>query len=352
MTQFRKILSWLLFPLTIWYAIVVFFRNALYDWGIKQSFQPPVPTIGIGNLSCGGTGKTPMADHLIQLLSPQYKTAYLSKGYSRASTGFQLYQEGQNPSIIGDEATMIAQKNPNIIVAVCDDRKEGIQQLMNLPTPPEIIILDDIFQHRKIQPQLNILLTPYQQPYYNDRILPFGNLRENISGRKRADIIIVTKAPETISETARHQITQRLAPHANQNVFFSTIRYHEPRNIFNGTPTPIPSKSKLLLVTGIAQPQPIQNYLSAHYDVSALHYNDHHNFTPTDIQNIRKQFLSTHSQFILTTEKDMVRFLSPDIRPLIANLPISYLPITTDILTSSPEFDQLILHHLAYPLHT
>ena len=201
--SFRTTISWLLFPLTMWYAVGVAVRDFLYAIGVKRQTIPHITTIGVGNLSTGGTGKTPHVEYLLRLLADKYTTAMLSRGYKRKSKGFQLDDGSHNPTILGDEPAMIAAKFPNVQVAVCEKRVEGVKRLME---SSQLIVMDDVFQHRAIKPSINILLTEYHHPYFNDHILPYGDLREFRSGHYRASIIIVTKCPALLNPVEKHNI--------------------------------------------------------------------------------------------------------------------------------------------------
>ena len=209
--SFRKTISWFLFPLTVWYAVGVCFRNLLFALGIKSQTAPPVTTIGVGNLCTGGSGKTPHVEYLLRLLSGSYETALLSRGYRRKTSGFVLDDGCHSPSRLGDEPSMLALKFPNVTVAVCEKRVEGVHQLLKRDPAPQLIVLDDVFQHRYLKPTVNILLTEYGNPYFKDHILPFGNLREFRSARRRADIVIDTKSTSSLNPIYRHNYHSTLS---------------------------------------------------------------------------------------------------------------------------------------------
>lgn len=328
--SFRKTISWCLFPLTMWYAIGVAFRNLLFSLGIKRQVAPEVTTIGVGNLCAGGTGKTPHVEYLLRLLSDKYPTAMLSRGYQRKSHGFVLADSTNNTARqLGDEPAMIAAKYPQVITAVCEKRLEGVNRLLKLNTPPQVVVLDDVFQHRYVKPTINILLTEFGNPFFQDSIMPYGNLREFRSARSRANIIIVTKSPEVLSPIDKHNITQALKVQPYQKVFFSYMRYCDPLPLMGNTPLPLMPDDEVLVLTGIANPQPMLQYLNGKCKVTSMVYPDHHAYTANDVKRIRKSFeqLGGSRKYILTTEKDAARLRDLATKDVLTGLPIYYLPI-------------------------
>ena len=265
----RKSISYVLFPLTCWYAVGVRFRNLFYATGIIKQEAPHITTIGVGNLSTGGTGKTPHVEYLLRMLSDKYPTAMLSRGYKRKTKGYVEDDGSHDPAQLGDEPAMIATKFPHVKVAVCEKRLEGVQHLMERPplaessenqentetqesdTVPQLIVLDDVFQHRRIKPSINILLTEYSHPYYNDHILPYGDLREFKNARFRANIVIVSKCPAVLNPGERHNIAHDLRLQNYQKVFFSYLVYGQPTTL-DGRPTDIDLSriDNVLAVTG------------------------------------------------------------------------------------------------------
>ncbi|WP_317192721.1 tetraacyldisaccharide 4'-kinase [Gelidibacter pelagius] len=328
-----KLLRYLLFPIVPIYYIVTWLRNKLYDWGIKKSTSYNFPVICVGNLSVGGTGKSPMIEYLIRLLKSEHDLATLSRGYKRQTEGFVIADETATASSIGDEPFQFHQKFDDIIVSVDGDRVHGISQLTALGKPPEIILLDDAFQHRKVKAGFNILLTAFDDLYTDDILLPTGNLREPRQGAKRADIIVVTKCPENLSEERKRQIENDINPLARQEVFFGRIVYSKSvRN--NGDQLDLETlKSRpFTLVTGIANPKPLVAHLkSLGLDFDHLKFKDHHDFSENDIAGLKQKPL------IVTTEKDMVR-LQPHFKERGL---LYYLPIEIRI-DRQPEFDTLI----------
>ena len=321
MNFLRKIL----FPLAFLYWLVTFIRNWLYDKGIFKSFSFDIPIIAVGNLSVGGTGKTPQIEYLIRLLSDNYKVAVLSRGYKRTTKGFILADENASASSIGDEPFQFYSKFPNIQVAVDANRKNGIENLLQLPNKPDVILLDDAFQHRKVKAGFYILLTAYDDLFCDDNILPFGNLREPSSGKKRADMIIVTKCPKDLSELAQQKIKEKLK--VKQQVFFTTIQYDDC--VFGNDSqllvSEIQSESKVL-VAGIAKPKLFFDFLKNDND-ETLVFPDHHDFSKQDCELI---LAKANGRKIITTEKDFVR-----LNGLLPKAQLFYLPIKSTFLNTN-----------------
>lgn len=352
----RKNLSYILFPLTMWYAVGVYFRNLFYTLGIKKQVAPRVTTIGVGNLSTGGTGKTPHVEYLLRLLADRYQTAVLSRGYMRKSKGFVLDDGSHDPALLGDEPAMIARKFPNVSVAVCENRVEGVRRLMSgeaimqgpedfgaaddseeqnqqesqpkepeTPNFPQLVILDDVFQHRAIKPGLNILLTEYGNPFYKDHIMPYGDLREFKSARYRANVVIVTKCPEVFNSVERHNIIHDLKLENYQKVFFSYLKYGNLQSLDgHDVQMDLRRVDNVLAVTGIAHPEPMLNKLRRSTRVKHMAFADHHDFTASDIARIKDMYSSLpgSNNIIVTTEKDAVR-----LRGVAEGLPIYVLPV-------------------------
>jgi tetraacyldisaccharide 4'-kinase len=338
MNLLRKIL----FPFAILYGFITGIRNFLFDKGILKSYSFDVPVIAVGNLSVGGTGKTPQIEYLIRLLSPKFKVATLSRGYKRQSEGFVLADSSSNAVILGDEPFQFYTKFKNIQVAVDADRKNGIEQLLSSTTKPEIILLDDAFQHRKVKAGFYILLTSYGDLYSDDFMLPTGNLRETRSGAKRANVIIVTKCPPNLSIGEQNIIKNKLKLYSNQEVYFSYITYDD--FIYSDNKSIKVSEIKKvdkLLLAGIAKPEPFFAYLQSGND-KKLVYPDHHSFTENDIREIENK---AHNKLIITTEKDFVR-----LKGRIPKEPLFYLPIRSsffaDSEASGKNFDKTIINYV------
>jgi tetraacyldisaccharide 4'-kinase len=297
-----------------------------------------LPVIVVGNISAGGTGKTPQIEYLIRLLSDKYKVATLSRGYKRKSSGFILADANANAEIIGDEPYQYYLKFPTIQVAVDADRKNGIEQLLAQPDPPEVILLDDAFQHRKVKAGFYILLTSYNELYCDDFQLPTGNLRENSSGAKRANVIVVTKFPSDLSVDEQIKISAKLQLSANQELYFSTIEFDEC--VFSENEKKVVAEiqnSEKLLLAGIAKPQTFFTHLKSS-KAKCLTFSDHHQFTEKDLLEIKN---TAQNNIVITTEKDYVR--------LQGRLPkeqLFYLPIKTKFLFDCTVFDKTITNYV------
>ncbi|RBN50225.1 tetraacyldisaccharide 4'-kinase [Flavobacterium psychrolimnae] len=341
-----NLLRKLLFPFAILYGLITSIRNFLFDKGISKSYSFDLPIIAVGNLSVGGTGKTPQIEYLIRLLSDKYKIATLSRGYKRQSKGFILAEANSNAATIGDEPFQFFQKFPSIQVAVDADRKNGIEQLLSQTEKPEIILLDDAFQHRKVKAGFYILLTSYGDLYSDDYMLPTGNLRESRSGADRANVIIVTKCPFNLSFEEQEDIKKRLKLSKSQELYFTFIAYDdciygENRKI---KVAEIQSAAKVL-VAGIAKPEPFFAYLQNSNDV-CLSFPDHHNFTDKDILEIKNL---AQNNIIITTEKDYVR-----LKGSLPNEQLFYLPIQSSFVSGpdseasewSENFDKTIIDYV------
>ncbi|MBS9773667.1 MAG: tetraacyldisaccharide 4'-kinase [Tenacibaculum sp.] len=305
-----KLLRFLLFPFSILYCVITSIRNYLFDVGILKSTSFNIPVIAVGNLSVGGTGKTPQIEYLIRLLEKDYKVAVLSRGYKRKTNGFQIVNNNHSAEDVGDEPLQFFKKFKNITVAVDADRVNGINQLLKTENPPNIVLLDDAFQHRKVKAKTYILLTKYNDLYINDFVFPTGNLRESRKGAKRADIVIVTKCPNNLSLKEQETITKKLNIKNNKKVFFTTIEYDETLRGKKDLLINESKEKKVVLVTGIANPKPLLQYLTTkEIDFEHLKYPDHHNFSVSDLDFIKQTFnkIETTNKIILTTEKDYMR---------------------------------------------
>lgn len=331
MNLLRKIL----FPFAILYGFITSIRNFLFDKGILKSTSFDIPVIAVGNLSVGGTGKTPQIEYLIRLLSDKYKIATLSRGYKRKSAGFVLAEATSNAEILGDEPFQFYQKFPNIQVAVDANRTNGITQLLSQNEKPEVILLDDAYQHRKVKAGFYILLTAFDDLYADDFMLPTGNLRESRSGADRANIVVVTKSPKNLSNEKQEEIRLKLKLSDSQQIYFTYIDYDDAvygreEKIYVKD---IKSEAKLLLA-GIAKPKPFFDYLKNEKD-ECLTFPDHHHFSETDLNEIQNK---AQDKKIITTEKDYVRL--KDSR-LVSQL--YYLPIKSTFINHQQNFDTTIL---------
>ena len=316
----------LLFPFSVLYHAVTGIRNKLYDRNFLKSVSYDFPVIAVGNLNMGGTGKSPMIEYLINILQAKYKVATLSRGYKRKSKGFRLVESSDIAITVGDEPLQFKNKFPKTIVAVDANRGEGIAELSSFS--PDIILLDDAFQHRRVSAGFYILLTAFGDLYVDDMLLPAGNLRESSSGAERANMIVVSKCPSDMSIREMDKITARISPEKHQDVFFTTIRYSDQIFSEQGARSLEEFISRdFALVTGIANPGSLLGYLKEK-GAKFLHFRfpDHHNFSKSEIDDLSKQPL------ILTTEKDFMR-----LKDRLPSENLNYLPIETEFLAGAEE---------------
>ncbi len=328
MNLIRKIL----FPLVPIYQGVTWIRNWCFDKHIFKSKSYNFPIICVGNLSVGGTGKTPLIEYLVRLLKDNYSIATLSRGYKRNTKGFQIANENSSALTVGDEPYQFYQKFTDIVVSVDSDRQYGIAMLQRIKNKPDIILLDDAFQHRKVKAGFNILLTTYDRLYINDFSLPTGNLREPKSGAKRADVIVVTKCPNFLSNDEKNKIINLLKPKDKQQVFFSTINYADTiYSIKESKPIGILKNEQFTLVTGIANSESLLNYLKEQgCNFEHLKFKDHHEFTTADLGKVNGK------ELVLTTEKDFMR-----LKGKIDTSRIYYLPIDVEI-SNEDKFNTIV----------
>jgi tetraacyldisaccharide 4'-kinase len=334
-----------LYPLSLLYGLIVDIRNWLFDEKIFHSVGFDIPTIVIGNLAVGGTGKTPHAEFVLSHLQEEWKTAFLSRGYKRKTKGFVLADEKASAATIGDEPFQIFRKFPKVIVAVHEKRVEGVKRLLRLFPDLQLIVLDDAFQHRFLLPGFSVLLTDYSNLYPADFFLPAGSLRESKEGSHRANLIVVTKCPENLKPIDKRIIEMELQPLPYQQVFFSTFRYLDPMPIFPEFASEGWTLSKLrennpavLLVTAIASSQSMKDFLKNYVStLKELSFRDHHNFTKKDFQLIEQEWetLPTENKIIIVTEKDAARLYSNNYLPEMLKPKIFALPVEVKFL-----FDQ------------
>jgi len=326
----------LLFPVAFIYWIVTWLRNYFYDKQIFKSKSFDLPIIAVGNLSVGGTGKTPQIEYLIRLLQDQYKLATLSRGYKRETNNFVLANASTTVKQLGDEPFQFFTKFPKIKVAVDANRINGITELLKLEDKPNVILLDDAFQHRKVKAGFYILLTTYSELFCEDYILPFGNLREPSFGKKRANMIIVTKCPVAISDLAICDIKRKLD--TNIPVFFSKIEYDElVYSEMESIKASYLIQAEKIIITGIAKPFPFISYLKKENDL-VLEFPDHHNFTDKEINKIKKL---ANNKVIITTEKDYMR-----LKGSLPKAQLFYLPIKSTIVKDANLLNKIILDYV------
>lgn len=336
-------------------------RNILFDMGILPKKDFRVWIISVGNLSVGGTGKSPHIEYLIRLLgtiSSKFtnldfapsKTAVLSRGYGRQSSGFRMVTLQSTAQEAGDEPVQIKQKFKDVVVAVDEKRKRGIENVIKMDKNINLFLLDDAFQHRYVKPTFSILLTNYYKPFYADHLLPAGTLRELRAGYKRADIIVVTRAPVNLTDIEKKLTIKKIAPLVNQSVFFSSILYEEPLPVYshcNAVPH-IQKDTSVILLTGIANANDLRKYLQLNAkEVFHEQYPDHHPFSLVDIMKVVDKFQSIDNadKIIITTEKDSTRLHLPALVEQLGGLPIFYLPVRIK-MHAEQGFEQWVIRYL------
>jgi tetraacyldisaccharide 4'-kinase len=347
----------LLYPLAWFYCICVRIRNFLFDGNILSPTQFPISVISVGNLEAGGTGKTPMIEYLIDLLKDKYRIAVLSRGYKRTSSGYILADNNSTPQIIGDESHQIKSKYPDIIVAVDKNRCRGIRNLLEMEEKvrPQVILLDDAFQHRYVQPSLSILMTDYNRLYYNDRLLPVGRLREPSGGVRRANIVVTSKCDESLKPIDCRIIENDMRLLAYQSIFFSSISYLPLACVFADKCTPqtiesIRKDDEILLLTGIANPHPLVERLQKYSDrVKNIAFPDHHSYTKKDMQKIHAELARMKSDrpLMICTEKDAAKLRDNPHVPNEWKSHLYYIPITMNFLFGKGKLlNEQILYHI------
>lgn len=346
-----------LFPFSVIYGLITGFRNFLYNAGVLESKEFNIPVICAGNITVGGTGKTPLVEYLATLLKKKYRVAVLSRGYRRTSEGFFFASAESSVNDIGDEPFMLSRIHRDIVVAVDKDRVHGINTILKDYPEMEVILMDDGFQHRRIKPGLSILLCDFNRPLAKDHMLPYGNLRESKSNLSRADIIIITKSPSEISPISRRIFLKDLNAAPYQTVFFTSVTYGSPRPVFgdlrSGQLVPerlAPSESGAVLITGIASPDPLRQYLDKYFgEIIHLDFPDHYRYTENDAVKIFNAWNNLRSPFrvAITTEKDAVRLteFTNIAEPL--KKAFYFIPAGVEFLNDTgPEFDNLILAYV------
>lgn len=327
-----------LYPFSWLYGMVTWFRNRLYDWNILKSKEFEIPVIAVGNITVGGTGKTPHVEYLAGLLKDRFTVATLSRGYKRKTKGFRWVETNSDVSDTGDEPLQIKRKYPEVLVSVCENRVFGMERLLNPGNEkvPDVVLLDDAFQHRRITPGRNILLVDYNRPLKEDMLLPAGRLRESKSQMRRADIIIFTKCPDEVTPIMRRILQKEVRLKPYQELYFTSLAYDTLKPVFSGNLTEDFSRSKdsaILAVTGIASPHLMVKYLEKNAGkFDHLAFPDHHHYTKEDVQAIYQRFaeLPTPEKIMVTTEKDAMHFrdlpfLTEDFKNALFYLPVRVL---------------------------
>lgn len=333
----------LLYPFSILYGWVARVRNRLYDIGVKPSAQFDIPVIGVGNITVGGTGKTPMVEYLIRLLRDEWNLATLSRGYGRKTRGFRIAKKGDTAHTLGDEPYQMYSKfGDKVVVAVGEERALAIPLLLHEHSETSAILLDDAYQHRAVKPSLNILLIDYNRLIFNDFMLPSGRLREPSEGASRADVIVITKCPIAVTEEDSMSIQHAVRELSAKPLFFAGIQYG---NLISFGSSTAQLGEKAILVTGLASAQSFKKHVGKSFKiVDHLEYRDHHAYTKTDINSFTKK--GDNNTIIITTEKDMVKLIATELMPLIEQMPLYYLPIECVLLKNGEDFDALVLDHV------
>ncbi|WP_207422336.1 tetraacyldisaccharide 4'-kinase [Desertivirga brevis] len=342
----------LLYPFSIIYGAIVFVRNKAYDTGIFKSKRYPIPVICIGNLAVGGAGKSPMAEYIIRLLKNERRLAVLSRGYGRKSRGFRFVEEGDLPEFSGDEPLQFKRKFKDITIAVSEKRVIGIDILA---PNHDVIILDDAFQHRAVDAGINLLLFEYSRLNEPFIVFPAGNLREPFAGRKRAQVIVITKTPSTLTMQERERVIERIRPFNHQKVFFSFLDYGNLIPVFDRTESlalgELCSETVIYLLSGIANPRPLVGKLESIFrNIKHHEYPDHHPFSIKNITKLVDDFNSGAGtkKIIITTEKDAQRLHAPGLKELLNNFPVYYLPVAARIHPPDADrFDNLIKEYVS-----
>jgi len=323
----------------------------MFDNEILKSKAYYTPVINVGNITIGGTGKTPHIEYLIRFLNSNFKISTLSRGYKRKTKGFIIANLTHSYEDIGDEPKQLKSEFEDVLVCVDENRQRGIENIEKLENKPDLILLDDAFQHRYVKPGLNILLTDYFNPYWKDQLLPVGNLRDSKSQVNRADIVIVSKTPKSISPIKKRIIKKELNLFPYQNLFFTTIKYGELIRIGNTKDISIDSSYTVLMLTGIAKSTHLKTHLNINFEkVEVSKFGDHHSYSEIDIKNIIEKFIKIENpnKIIVTTLKDAVRLKDNSIFAELSNLPIYYQAIEVGFLNEDDkkEFNDLILKYV------
>lgn len=319
-----------LYPFAILYGGVTELRNRLFDLGVKKSVNFSLPTVVVGNLNLGGSGKTPMVELLIELFKNDFHIATLSRGYGRKTRGFLMADEKLGPSDLGDEPYQIFSKyGAYLTVAVGEDRVMAIPEILSRRPDTNLILLDDAFQHRYVKGDINILLTTFQKPFFKDKILPLGTLREKPEGAARADLVIVTKTPPGVSEENKNRYRTAIAKFTNAKIAFAGLKYGKPYPLFDGA---LPEKENVVLVSGIANDQLLFQQVSKSYKIRhRLSFGDHYQYKVSDVLKINQLVKNTDNCIVLTTEKDAVKLKNEAFRKYLSEIPIFVLPIQVEL---------------------
>ena len=344
-----------LLPFGCTYGMLIRIRNLMFDTGKLPSKKYGIPVISVGNITVGGTGKTPLTELIIDTLKSDYKVGLISRGYKRKTKGVIVGTQNSTAQDLGDEPFQIKSKFPELLVTVAEKRVDGIDMMLQLPDSPDLVVMDDAYQHRYVSPGLSILVMDYNRPLWKDFMLPAGELREPVKGKKRANIIIVSKCPPSLSTEQQLYITQKLNLTTDQSVYFSSVAYQNSISLFCDHKQLTHKdflEKEVLLVTGIANPEPLLKYLvSICKKVRTVHFPDHHQFTETDIKRINQEFekIPNAGKMILTTEKDAVRFKEIINNTHVLAPHIWYIPIKVKMLNNQQEvFKEKIINYVKH----
>lgn len=331
-----------LMPLSKIYGGIMTLRNKFFDWGFFKQETFDVPIVVVGNIAIGGTGKTPLVEYIISILCTKYKIGVLSRGYKRSTKGFIMGSASSTPNDIGDEPYQILKKfYGRINVAVCEDRRYGIHELLKIEPGINLILLDDAFQHRYVKPSVSIVLMEYNRPVFNDHLLPLGRLRESIAGLNRADMVVVTKCPENLKPMDCRIMKNNLNLFPSQKLFFSQYKYSNLVSVFPDNSMYMPymqwlrKTDTVLVITGIANPKPFVKYIkSFEAKVKIIHFADHHKFGRRDLELITSKYnqMTGEKKLIITTEKDAVRLANNPYFPPKIKANVFYMPIEVDFI--------------------
>lgn len=350
---FKKLIFILLFPFSILYDTITQFRNFLYNHKYKKVKKFHNPVINIGNLTVGGTGKTPHVEYLIRLLKNKFAITTLSRGYKRTSKGFLWASQKETAQTLGDEPMQFYTKFGNeISVAVGENRVPAIEEIiaakLSQNIDNQLVILDDAFQHRPVKARINILISDYNRPFYEDFVLPSGRLRENRKGAKRANAVIVSKCPTDLSKLAQKEIQNQITPYVTKDtpIFFSYISYQNPKPCFENSSLTNKIPKNIILFTGIAKTAPLVKYVNQNFNlIKHFAFADHYQYKIEDIEKLKIAFEQTTKQDVclICTEKDSVKLQQNDFKSILKNIPVFYLPICIEFFETKVSFDDWIL---------
>lgn len=344
-------LRWYLWPFAWLYGLAVYIRNCLFDWGWKKSRSFQTAVISVGNITAGGTGKTPHVEYILSVLQQQFPVAMVSRGYKRKSRGLQVATPSSDSRQMGDEPFQIYQKFPNAVVVADANRCRAIDYIEKYHPVTDAIVLDDAFQHRYVEPGLSVLLIDYNRLITKDKLLPVGNLRESTLSRYRASVIIITKCPSTLKPIDLRNLYNEISPRPYQRLFYTTYQYNSLQSIFTSQTLPLTNDMEVLVVSGIAQPKPMLSYLSQHVaSVNAISFADHHHFSQKDWKKIQKCFdeMSGSNKCIVVTEKDAVKLRAQKIIPESLKDKVWVLPIKVSFLQNAEkDFNKLMIDYVS-----